>query len=461
MATMTKKEQNGEEKTHNKNTTYFLLGNRNYSMFHGFKPFHMRWNKYNEINEYCCRCCACACVCVCGVDCGMRTMCVQFNVYHWNAEVDSFLMRLKFIEKQILTCVGVCCVKTTMRFACTIQSLFAANIIGTESSFGLKIESKIQKWNERTNKTGKNKQTNNKNAYFNINIWMFGAYLFSLWVRLCVDWRIKMQWTKYIRHLQNSIYQKNVINRCLVWTLLITWQKFYHIHITHAQTHSHGVEWNGQSVKHGTFTRVSALHPLFLTLCCIHLPRGTRRIDFESYLSRFSADFSILRRGKSRNSWMYTLCMGIVATYCQFRCLVQRLIYDNRQRPVSPATIHSLCSIESVAISIQANAEISYAPCNICGKKMETVRVSGCVRACECVFWVFCQFSVDWKFRFLLYSSWANKYISKYIPSDVALQCCLHGWHIYGIFIAWFSSGLKACASRTTINYITDTWTFR
>lgn len=23
-------------------------------MFHGFKPFHMRWNKYNEINEYCC-----------------------------------------------------------------------------------------------------------------------------------------------------------------------------------------------------------------------------------------------------------------------------------------------------------------------------------------------------------------------------------------------------------------------
>lgn len=113
------------------------------------------------------------------------------------------------------------------------------------------------------------------------------------------------------------------------------------------------------------------------------LPRDTRRIDFESCLSRFSADFSILRRGKSRNSWTYTLCMGIVATYCLFRCLVQRLIYDNRQRPVSPATIHSLCLIESVAISIRANAEISYAPCNICEKggngSGEYVCVSECV----------------------------------------------------------------------------------
>lgn len=73
--------------------------------------------------------------------------------------------------------------------------------------------------------------------------------------------------------------------------------------------------------------------------------------------------------------------MGIVATYCLFRCLVQRLIYDNRQRPVSPATIHSLCLIESVAISIRANAEISYAPCNIC-EKVEMVRVSMCVHEC-------------------------------------------------------------------------------
>lgn len=176
-------------------------------MFHESKPFHMRWNKYNEINEYCCRCLY---VCMRGglwnVICACTIQCLSLKCGSWQ-----FSNEIKIYRKANFTCVGVCCVETTMRFACTVQSLFAANIIGTESSFGLKFESKIQKW-RRTNEN-KNKQTNNKNAYFSINIWIFGVSIFVVfWVRvcvcLCVDWRIKMQWTKYTASTKFNLSKK-------------------------------------------------------------------------------------------------------------------------------------------------------------------------------------------------------------------------------------------------------------